>query len=172
MTKRIFGVLFSVLLLAGCGKTDSPYRKEVKTYINELVNGTYQSRLGMKLFDPQAIPDLLAYADDQREIQYPPVNPLSSYIVSSCSVGMFVLWTVEGIRQEGIRDDDRRASFGYPSLVPLLWDEDRGQRPEYGEDGYDELQKRASAAYRNWWNSGSFGQIKSRDPLEGTGLHW
>ena len=165
-------VFFAVVLLAGCGKKEPQYRREVKAYLEALADGSYQHQLKMKLFDSQAIPVLLDYADDERAIPFPPVNPLSSYIVSSCSVGMFALWTIEGIRlaQEG--SDEKESFMGYPSLVPLLWDQVRERRPEFGEDGYDENLKRAAAAYRNWWNSGSFSQIKFQDPLDGTGLYW
>jgi hypothetical protein len=165
-------VFFAMVLLAGCGKREPQYRREVNAYIEALAEGTYKSQMEMKLFEPQAIPVLLDYADDERAIPFPPVNPLSSYIVSSCSVGMFALWTIEGIRLAQDGSDDKKSFMGYPSLVPLLWDQERERRPEFGEDGYEEIQKRAAAAYRNWWNSGSFSQIKLQDPLDGTRLHW
>ena len=134
-----------------------PYYDRVSSYLDSLVTegGSYRAP---KLFSLEEIPALLSFADDTREIKWPPVNPFSSYLPSSCSVGVFSLWLIEGVRR-----------YGLFSLTPELV---RGAHIHFGSDDYEFYQTQAAEAYRFWWNSGSIESILSRNPLEFTGLHW
>ena len=170
MKLRIIGLLAFVLLSA-CGKTEAQRQKdEVDTYMASLLEGKYESQLEMKLFDPAQIPNLLSYANDEREV-HPPANPLSSYL-SVSSLGMYALWMIEGIRVAEVDSEKTKVFMGYPSLNPLLFDEQTSGRVYYGTEAYPATQRKAADAYRAWWNSGSIESILSRDPLEFTGLHW
>ncbi len=170
MKLRIIGLLAFVLLSA-CGKTEAQRQKdEVDTYMAGLLEGKYESQLEMKLFDPAQIPNLLSYANDEREV-HPPANPLSSYL-SVSSLGMYALWMIEGIRVAEGENEKTKAFMGYPSLNPLLFDEQTSGLVYYGTEAYPATQRKAADAYRAWWNSGAFANIKAKNPLDGSGLSW
>ncbi|MBR0052562.1 MAG: hypothetical protein IJP73_01525 [Bacteroidales bacterium] len=175
MKTRII-VLLALLLLPGCGKwvSQSTTQNEVDAYMAALLEGNNSSQLEMRLFEPSAIPRLLSYADDGRILQAPPTNPLSSAL-PQCSVGIYALWTIEGIRiaNGGVGRFDKPV-FGYPSLAPALVDvgADPLPLPQVGQPGYAELQNEVAKAYRDWWNSGDFDTIINLNPLAGTDLHW
>ena len=168
MKLRVVGLLALVLFTA-CGKKEAQ-KVEVDAYMAGLLDGQYENQLGMMLFDPAQIPALLSYADDGREI-HPPTNPLSSFH-SQCSLGIYALWMIEGIRVAEGGNGKVKASFGYPSLNPLLFDQQADALIYYGVEAYPATQRKAAEAYRLWWNSGEFSQIKTKDPLGGSGLSW
>ena len=171
MKLRIISLL-ALALFSACGKTEAQRQKdEVDTYMAGLLEGKYESQLEMKLFDPAQIPNLLSYANDEREV-HPPANPLSSYR-SVSSLGMCALWLVEGIRLAESDGEKPKAYLGYPSLNPLLFDEqENGRVVYYGAEAYPATQRKAAEAYRAWWNSGEFANIKNKNPLDGSGLSW
>ena len=170
MKLRIIGLLAFVLLSA-CGKTEAQRQKdEVDTYMAGLLKGNGEHPIGMKLFAPAQIPALLSYANDEREVN-PPANPLSSFL-SVSSLGMYALWLVEGIRVAEVDSEKTKVFMGYPSLNPLLFDEQTSGRVYYGTEAYPATQRKAADAYRAWWNSGEFSNIKDKNPLDGSGLSW
>ena len=170
MKLRIISLL-ALVLFAACGKTEAQRQKdEVDTYMTGLLNGKYESHMGMKLFAPAQIPALLSYANDEREIN-PPANPLSSFL-SVSSLGMYALWLVEGIRVAEVDSEKTKVFMGYPSLNPLLFDKQENGRVYYGAEAYPACQRKAAEAYRAWWNSGEFANIKAKNPLDGSGLSW
>ena len=170
MKLRIISLLALVLVTA-CGKTEAQRQKdEVDAYMAGLLDGKYESQLGMKLFAPAQIPALLSYANDEREVN-PPANPVSSYL-SASSLGMYALWLVEGIRVAESDGEKPKAFLGYPSLNPLLFDEQENSPVYYGSESYSATQRKAADAYRAWWNSGAFANIKNKNPLDGSGLSW
>ena len=170
MKLRIISLL-ALVLFAACGKTEAQRQKdEVDTYMTGLLNGKYESQMGMKLFAPAQIPALLSYANDEREIN-PPANPLSSFL-SVSSLGMYALWLVEGIRVAEVDSEKTKVFMGYPSLNPLLFDKQENGRVYYGAEAYPACQRKAAEAYRAWWNSGEFANIKNKNPLDGSGLSW
>ena len=170
MKLRIISLLV-LALLSACGKTEAQRQKdEVDTYMASLLEGKYESQLEMKLFDPAQIPSLLSYANDEREV-HPPANPLSSYL-SVSSLGMYALWMIEGIRVAEVDSEKTKVFMGYPSLNPLLFDEQTSGRVYYGTEAYPATQRKAADAYRAWWNSGEFSNIKAKNPLDGSSLSW
>ncbi len=170
MKLRIISLL-ALVIVAACSKTEAQRQKdEVDTYMAGLLKGNGENQIGMKLFAPAQIPALLSYANDEREVN-PPANPLSSYL-SVSSLGMYALWLVEGIRVAEVDSEQTQAFMGYPSLNPLLFDEQENGRVYYGSEAYPATQRKAAEAYRAWWNSGEFANIKDRNPLDGSGLSW
>lgn len=158
-----------------------PYYDRVSSYLDSLVRdgGSYRA---FRLFSLEEIPALLSFADDTREIKSPPANLLSSYLPSSCSVGIYSLWLIDCIRRNEVLIGQRMeqtsedaplspefARWGRFSLVPEL---SHGGLIHFGSKDYAFYQSQAAEAYRFWWNSGSIESILSRDPLEFTGLHW
>jgi hypothetical protein len=171
MKLRIISLL-ALVLFAACGKTEAQRQKdEVDTYMAGFLKGNGENQIGMKLFAPAQIPALLSYANDEREVN-PPANPASSYR-SVSSLGMYALWLVEGIRLAESDGEKPKAYLGYPSLNPLLFDEqENGRVVYYGAEAYPATQRKAAEAYRAWWNSGEFANIKNKNPLDGSGLSW
>lgn len=158
-----------------------PYYDRVSSYLDSLVRdgGSYRA---FRLFSLEEIPALLSFADDTREIKSPPANLLSSYLPSSCSVGVYSLWLIDCIRRNEVLIGQRMeqtsedaplspeyARWGRFSLAPEL---SHGGLIHFGSKDYAFYQSQAAEAYRFWWNSGSIESILSRDPLEFTGLHW
>ena len=156
MKLRIISLLV-LALFSACGKTEA-----------QRLEGKYESQLEMKLFDPAQIPNLLSYANDEREV-HPPANPLSSYL-SVSSLGIYALWMIEGIRLAEGENDKAKVFMGYPSLNPLLFDEQTSGRVYYGTEAYPATQRKAADAYRAWWNSGEFSNIKAKNPLDGSSV--
>lgn len=78
-----------------------PYYDRVSSYLDSLVRdgGSYRA---FRLFSLEEIPALLSFADDTREIKSPPANLLSSYLPSSCSVGVYSLWLIDCIRRNEV----------------------------------------------------------------------
>ena len=170
MKLRIISLL-ALALVTACGKTEAQRQKdEVDTYMAGLLKGNGEHPIGMKLFAPAQIPTLLSYANDKREIN-PPANPVSSYL-SVSSLGMYALWLVEGIRVAESDGEKPKAYLGYPSLNPLLFDKQTNVLVYYGTEAYPATQRKAADAYRAWWNSGEFSNIKDKNPLDGSGLSW
>ncbi len=170
MKLRIISLLV-LALFSACGKTAAQRQKdEVDTYMAGLLDGKYESQMGMNLFVPAQIPALLSYANDEREIN-PPANPLSSYL-SVSSLGMYALWMIEGIRVAEVDSEKIKVFMGYPSLNPILFDEQTSGRVYYGTEAYPATQRKAADAYRAWWNSGEFSNIKDKNPLDGSSLSW
>lgn len=170
MKFRIISLL-ALVLLSACGKMQEQRQKdEVDTYMASLLDGKYAHQLEMKLFDPDQIPILLSYADDERKV-HPPVSPLSSYW-PEISLGMYALWLVEGIRVAEVGSEKTKVFMGYPSLAPILFDKQTNGPVLYGTEAYPAIQRKAADAYRAWWNSGAFSSIKSKNPLDGSGLSW
>ena len=159
-----------------------PHYDEVRSYLDSLVKegGFY---CGLRLFSLAEIPALLSFADDTREIKFPPVNPFSSYLPSSCSVGVYSLWLIDCIQRSIISDDQgmkqlsegqpitlESVHWGYLSLAPELSHD--GFFIYFGDKNYAYYQRQAAEAYRSWWNSGPLYSVLSSNPLESTGLHW
>ena len=159
MKLRIISLL-ALVLFAACGKTEAQRQKdEVDTYMTGLLNGKYESQMGMKLFAPAQIPALLSYANDEREIN-PPANPLSSFL-SVSSLGMYALWLVEGIRVAEVDSEKTKVFLGYPSLNPLLFDERpaRERRPRLTAPGGIPANSPTSRTRTRWTEAACLGNL-------------
>jgi hypothetical protein len=149
----------------GCEKpeTDNP---DVENYITQLKNGTYNS-YEMPLFSASDIPALLVYRNDTTSIRKVPANPISSYYMSKCKLGMIALWTIESIRATEI--ESKKLIGRYPSQNPFL-----ALRDDPSVWVFDnESHVKAAKAYAEWWNSDPIFTNKMKiDPLKDTKYIW
>ncbi|MDD2595531.1 MAG: DUF4943 family protein [Bacteroidales bacterium] len=176
MKKIVLATLVGILMLSSCTKEnyyDGKSTITVKQYVDMLLDGTYsesteyQTRCGLPDFSSKAIEELLSYGKDSRMIKSYPCNPISSYHMEECPLGVLMLWTIESIR---VKDDENCVKMmGYPSLNPLIL---RESDKKWVND--EESQSAAYNAYRKWWDKyrNDFESAKKHDPLEGTGYSW
>lgn len=69
-------------------------------------------------FTYKVIPALLEYKDETQTITDFPRDGISSFRQSECSLGIFVLWTIESIRAVAIDSENLIGRF--PSQNPIL----------------------------------------------------
>jgi len=160
-----------LIFLNGCNKNESDMTENegVENFIELIRTGTYKS-LNLPGFTHRAIPALLQYRNDRQVITDFPVNPISSYAMLECRLGMFVLWTIESIRAVSIDSPDLIMNF--PSQNPIL-------TLRHSEDLQmveDDLSHNIAAkAYYDWWEKNkkkSFDRFNNIDPLNGTEYKW
>src|SRR5699024_10689469 len=110
-------VIFLALIpFFSCDKeTEDLSKVSVDRYIELLKQGNYDA-LDLPDFSFQDIPALLNYRNETRVITGFPYNGLSSYHTEECSLGMYVLWTIESIRTAAVGHDSFRK---FPSLNPM-----------------------------------------------------
>ncbi len=163
-------VLTSLLIcLTGCDKNESEMieDEEVEHFITLIRTGTYKS-LNLPGFTHRHIPALLKYRNDKQVITKFPDNPISSYAMLECRLGMFVLWTIESIRAVSI--DSPNLVMNFPSQNPILIHSEDLQMV------VDELSHDIAAkAYVDWWenNKGEeFERFNQIDPLKNTDYLW
>ena len=165
MTKPVLGFL-ALLLFASCSKSTVLPNADVDEFIWLLKKNQYTQRQ-LPEFVSGDIPALLEYRHDRTRISVFPVNPISSFYLEEVSVGVYVLWTIESIRQVHNRNDE--LILGFPSLNPILL---ALNNPEMNEK---EIQNAAAKAYYDWWYSHEgqpFSLFSSIDPLEPIGIKW
>jgi len=87
-----------------------------------------------------------------------------------CTLGMYVLWTIESIRAVAIQSDLLIQRF--PSQNPILALRDSPEMTLV----YDNLSQEVVAkAYNDWWQNNektTFKDFKTIDPLAGTSYKW
>jgi hypothetical protein len=121
----------------------------------------------MPEFSPSDIPALLAHRNDTTTIYHFPRNPISSFAMMKCKLGMIVLWTVESVR--AVESGSDKLIGRFPSQNPLL-----ALRENPAVWIFDpEAQLTAAKAYFKWWNSNPLftNQMKT-DPLKDTKYVW
>ncbi len=168
--RQLIIILTTVMLssFAACEKDNS--NNEVENYVMQLRMGQYDSNaFELPNFSANDIPALLKYRNDRQEITGFPINPISSMICHKCTLGMYVLWTIEGIRVKDV--SKKRAIGGFPSHLPVV------VRVENKKTDFikqtDELQKIVADAYYNWWNSSkNFDKLKEINPFKNTSYSW
>jgi hypothetical protein len=172
MKKWVFIILVALLAgIAGCDKeyeivTDNP---DVDEYIQQLKSGEYDS-YRLPEFTSSDIPALLQYRNEKFVITRFPINPISSYYMAECSLGIYVLWTIESIRAKAI--ESKFLIIGFPSQNPVLARRD--------EEGFaivndQESHEAAAIAYFRWWKDNSwksFEAFSHIDPLANTNYRW
>jgi hypothetical protein len=154
-----------------CGdyNTDFEDNSEVENYIALLKMNQYDST-NLPAFNYTDIPALLKYRNDTQVITNFPHNPISSLWGPECTLGTFVLWTIESIRSVAIESEYLILRF--PSQNPIL----ALRTSEELDLVYDEeAQIIAAQAYYDWWYTHScmnFNDFKNIDPLDKTAYRW
>lgn len=165
MKKTSLFLLLPIFLIFGCrdAEIENP---DVQNYILQLKSGNYQS-MELPSFSASDIPALLEYRNDTTSIRKVPANPISSFWMVKCRLGMIALWTIESVRAVEIKSE--RLIGRYPSQNPIL-----AVRANPGIWVLDEeSQREAAKAYYNWWYSGRmFTSKMETDPLERTKYVW
>jgi hypothetical protein len=142
---------------------------DVENFIERLKTNQYDSS-SMPAFTYQDIPELLKYRVEKQLITKFPRNPVSSYLMPECKLGIYDLWTIESIRAEAINSEFLVLRF--PSLNPLLGlRDDPGFTPVFSEESHEI----AAKAYYDWWydrHNANFNTFKSIDPLGETPYKW
>lgn len=164
-------ILFAALIsFFSCDKEDAEdlTKVSVERYIELLKQGKYDSR-DLPDFTYQDIPALLKYRNDTQMITDFPYNPISSFYTEECSLGMYVLWTIESIRTTALSHDPSSGKF--PSLNPMV-----GQKgEEYEIKTGSEIQEIVSKEYFDWWEGNknkNFEEFKDIDPLSDSEYRW
>lgn len=159
---------FCLLFLVGCEEDTDPTNITVDRYVELLKQGKYDADQ-LPEFSSRDIPELLAYRNDSQVIKSFPVNTLSSSLTSECTLGMYVLWTIESIRARAINS---KYLFGsYPSQNPVVENKVDFKWIEQSEA----VQSTVAQSYLDWWENNKnkdFDQFKEIDPLKNTDLKW
>jgi hypothetical protein len=166
MKTLVFITILTLLFVnTGC-KESTLENPEVGNYISSLKSGQYNA-FDIPEFSPSVIPALLAYRNDTTTIHLFPRNPISSFMMLNCKLGMVALWTVESIRAVEIGSDRLigRCPSQNPFLAlrenPAVWDFDV------------KAQFTAAKAYHEWWMSINVFTDKMKiDPLKNTKYQW
>ncbi len=160
------------LILFGCADDESSVSNEVDDFMAGLRSGKFENATGLPAFTVEAIPYLLAYRNDTRKVTQFPRNPLSSFIATELTMGIYALWTIESIRASVAPSGGAVFPGRFPSPNPVL--------AQFGGDGPSTAetlaaQPLAAAAYQAWWQqSQSVGvdELMTIDPLEITDFRW
>jgi hypothetical protein len=164
-------IVWGFLILLSCKDEnhDPVNNLNVSKYIEALKSNQYHEDQ-LPEFIAEDIPALLEYRNETRIITDFPRNPISSYYRSECSLGLYVLWTIESIRARSINSEF--LLMGFPSQNPIL----ELKEAEGSEFVSAELsQEPVAKAYFDWWESNKskdFEEFKHMDPLEALNFRW
>jgi hypothetical protein len=169
-TLKILIFCVSLISILGCDKDESDELKnvDVEKYVEQLKKGEYES-FDLPAFTYKDIPALLVYRNDNQIITDFPHNGISSLWMPECSLGMYVLWTIESIRAVAI--DSEYLIGRFPSQNPIV---QQREEPFDLETG-DEIQELISKAYYDWWEDNKdkdFDNFKNIDPLSDLEYRW
>ncbi len=139
---RTFTICIFLMSFLGCDKneTEDLNNVDVKRYVELLKEGKYNS-MDLPSFTYNDIPALLKYSNEFQIITDFPVNGISSMIMPECSLGMYVLWTIESIRAMAI--DSEYLIGRFPSQNPIVQKREDESNVERGS----EIQLIVSKAY-------------------------
>jgi len=161
--KNLLICTVAFFLIVGCTRKSMESSK-VETFIETLKNDEI-GNVQVPDFNDENISELLQYREDDLNISNYPKNPLSSFILDEVSVGMYVLWTIESIRQKEIEDPN---FYLFASLNPMVIKRSTGEAVDQ-----DAILPELAEAYFDWWNSSKSIEEKLQiNPLEGLGLRW
>lgn len=162
--RQIIKYLIIAFLLFGCEKNDK--QDNAVEYMDKVESETY-SDMFLPDLEPTDIATLLTYREDKTILNRFPVNPISSFIVDSVTVGIIALWTIESIRISELNGDTSEFNR-FPSLNPMLRDTTNFFAKKFA------LQDSASKRYFNWWNQKNISQIDKLkiNPLQGSNIVW
>ena len=140
---------------------------DVETYITLLKSNQYDSA-DLPVLSYRDIPALLEYRNETQTITNYPHNPISSLFYPECSLGIYVLWTIESIRAVSI--DNKYLIRRFPSQNPIL---SLRNSDELELVHTQESHDIAAQAYYNWWHTDLiWDQLKCLDPLQETDFKW
>ncbi|MEB2787108.1 DUF4943 family protein [Algoriphagus persicinus] len=169
--KKLRTVLVCICLMSflGCDTDElAPSSMDVDRYVELLKKGKYEP-FELPNFTYKDIPSLLAYRNETQLISNFPTNWISSAWFPECSLGIYVLWTIESIRARAIDSEYLIGTF--PSQNPVVEKKDAPGGIEQG----NEVQELIAKSYQDWWNSNKnkdFDQFKGIDPLMNTEYRW
>lgn len=165
-------LIFCIVLIGflGCDNNESKDLKKVTVnqYVELLKKGTYNAK-DLPEFTYKDIPELLKYRNENQEITNFPINRISSLAMPECSLGMYVLWTIESIRAVAV--DSEYLVGRFPSQTPLVTK--KGEPFTIGNT--QEVQAIISESYYDWWQNNQvkqFDDFKHIDPLANTIYKW
>lgn len=142
---------------------------KVDRYVELLKANQYDS-INLPAFTYQDIPALLAYRNETQIIHDFPRNGISSLYAPDCTLGMYVLWTIESIRAVATRS--KLMIFQFPSQNPILALRDSTNMQLVYDSQSHEI---AAKAYYDWWENNKnkdFNAFKNIDPLTSTKYKW
>ena len=169
-TLKILILCVSLFSIVGCDKDESEELKnlDVEKYVEQLKNGEYES-FDLPEFTYKDIPALLEYRNENQIITDFPHNGISSLWMPECSLGMYILWTIESIRAVAI--DSEFLIGRFPSQNPIV---QQREEPFDLESG-NEIQEMISKAYYDWWEDNkhkNFDNFKNIAPLSDLDYRW
>lgn len=171
--KTLKHLIFLVLMISfiSCDKNDIDETKnlDVEKYIELLKSNQYDS-LNLPAFTYTHIPSLLQYRNETQTITNFPHNGISSLYAPDCTLGMYVLWTIESIRAVAIQSENLIMRF--PSQNPIL---SLRVADELTLVYSIESHQIAAKAYSDWWENNKhmdFNDFKNIDPLKSTDYSW
>ena len=168
--KLIFIFLPIIAILTSSCEYNSIAKPEtVENYIQLLKSNQYQSD-NLPLLTYQHIPLLLEYRNETQIITNYPHNPISSLYQPECTLGMYVLWTVESIRAVSVNSNYLIARF--PSQNPVLALRNSSVLVLVSNNTSHSI---VAKTYYDWWinnKNKNFNNFKNIDPLEKTDYKW
>ena len=168
-TLKTFILLVSFIGLISCNDNRETGNLTVDRYVELLKANQYDS-INLPAFTYSDIPALLKYRNDTQVITNFPHNNISSLYAPDCTLGMYILWTIESIRAVSIKSTYLIMRF--PSQNPILALRDS---PELNLVYNETSQAAAANAYYDWWENNkqkNFNKFKDIDPLTGTKYKW
>ena len=138
---KTFGKCILIIIMSGfpfgCEKEFDINEPDVEQFIKLLKQGEYEFNY-IPYFSPEDIPHLLMYAKDFREIDRFPRNPISSYMIQACKLGVCLLWVNETIRRTYPQPEPNlRFSSEVPILMKISYYSDYKQNSNVKIEDYD-----------------------------------
>lgn len=168
-TLKTFILLIAFVGLISCDDNKEISNVTVDKYVELLKANQYDS-INLPAFTYNDIPTLLKYRNDTQVITNFPHNGISSLYAPNCTLGMYVLWTIESIRAVSI--NSKYLIMRFPSQNPILALRDSVDLMLVNDDTSHKI---AAKAYFDWWENNkqkNFGEFKDIDPLVETKYKW
>mgnify|MGYP000210916606 CR=1 FL=1 len=168
-TLKTFILLIAFVGLISCDDNKEISNVTVDKYVELLKVNQYDS-INLPAFTYNDIPTLLKYRNDTQVITNFPHNGISSLYAPNCTLGMYVLWTIESIRAVSI--NSKYLIMRFPSQNPILALRDSVDLMLVNDDTSHKI---AAKAYFDWWENNkqkNFGEFKDIDPLVETKYRW
>ena len=171
MKAKLTFIGLAILILAGSCYDNANFRKgeTVESFVMKLRSNQYDS-IRLPAFTHTDIPALLAYRNETQQITNFPENLISSFHVKECSLGIYVLWTIESIRATSI--NSKSVIMGFPSQNPNLALRKSDRLVMVSDLTSHQV---AAEAYFNWWKNNehqNFNAFNHIDPLQSTNYKW